>query len=241
MTAEGFKVKPNTDPSAEDFAVDIGADGKLYQGEQPVFGPDGGVKIWTDDVDGERFPVGGAQIGAVNETAPASDIAPSGLNGRFQRVAQNISTLFGYVGSTTDAIVAAGAAGTLAAKLRRVTQGLEDLKTLTKILRNETTGTSTVTAGGQTGTAVDCRGYNAVGIMIPTNFDGSSIQFNVSTDNITYQRLYLPDNSAAVSMSVTPLRSYPLWVELAGWNYIQVVAVTVQAGTDTVFTLQLKS
>lgn len=33
-------------------------------------------------------------------------------------------------GATTDAAVAAGAAGTLSAKLRRVTQGLEDLKTL---------------------------------------------------------------------------------------------------------------
>lgn len=33
-------------------------------------------------------------------------------------------------GATADAIVAAGAAGTLSAKLRRVTQGLEDLKTL---------------------------------------------------------------------------------------------------------------
>lgn len=33
-------------------------------------------------------------------------------------------------GSTTDAAVAAGAAGTVSAKLRRVTQGLEDLKSL---------------------------------------------------------------------------------------------------------------
>lgn len=33
-------------------------------------------------------------------------------------------------GATTDAIVAAGAAGTVSAKLRRITQGLEDLKSL---------------------------------------------------------------------------------------------------------------
>lgn len=36
-------------------------------------------------------------------------------------------------GAVADAIVAAGAAGTLSAKLRRVTQGLEDLKTLIAI------------------------------------------------------------------------------------------------------------
>jgi hypothetical protein len=33
--------------------------------------------------------------GAVTETAPATDIASSGLNGRAQRIAQNLSTLFG--------------------------------------------------------------------------------------------------------------------------------------------------
>lgn len=35
------------------------------------------------------------------------------------------------LGTTADAIVAAGAVGSISAKLRRVTQGLEDLKTLT--------------------------------------------------------------------------------------------------------------
>jgi hypothetical protein len=38
--------------------------------------------------------------------------------------------LINRIGLTSDAIVAAGATGSLAAKLRRVTQGLEDLKTL---------------------------------------------------------------------------------------------------------------
>lgn len=36
---------------------------------------------------------GKAQLGAVGETAPASDTASSGLNGRLQRIAQNITTL----------------------------------------------------------------------------------------------------------------------------------------------------
>lgn len=40
-------------------------------------------------------------------------------------------------GATTDAIVAAGAAGTLSAKLRRVTQGLEDLKSLLVLAAGE--------------------------------------------------------------------------------------------------------
>jgi len=41
-----------------------------------------------------------------------------------------LENLITRLGETTDAIVAAGATGSLSAKLRRVTQGLEDLKTL---------------------------------------------------------------------------------------------------------------
>lgn len=39
--------------------------------------------------------------GAVTETAPASDTASSGLNGRLQRIAQNITTLIGVLRGAT--------------------------------------------------------------------------------------------------------------------------------------------
>lgn len=42
---------------------------------------------------------GNTLTGAVNETAPASDTASSGLNGRLQRIAQNITTLDAALGS----------------------------------------------------------------------------------------------------------------------------------------------
>lgn len=100
-------------------------------------------------------------LGTVTETAPASDVASSGLNGRLQRIAQRLTSLIALLptslgtktaanslavtlssdqaalpapadpfGANADAVVAAGATGSLSAKLRRVTQGLEDLKTL---------------------------------------------------------------------------------------------------------------
>ncbi len=43
-------------------------------------------------------------LGAVTETAPASDTAPSGLNGRLQRIAQRLTTLI------TGVVLAAGTA-----------------------------------------------------------------------------------------------------------------------------------
>jgi hypothetical protein len=55
------------------------------------------VTIATDD----------ARIGPVNETAPASDTASSGLNGREQRIAQNLTTINGKLpalGPATSAL-----------------------------------------------------------------------------------------------------------------------------------------
>lgn len=55
------------------------------------------------------LPVEGPQIGAVTETAPASDTASSGLNGRLQRVSQRLTSLIALF---------ANGAGTASAALR---------------------------------------------------------------------------------------------------------------------------
>lgn len=52
------------------------------------------VTIATDD----------ARIGIVTETAPASDTASSGLNGRLQRVAQNLTTLNTSIGTLNTSV-----------------------------------------------------------------------------------------------------------------------------------------
>lgn len=56
----------------------------------------GGVnaKVVLEDSSGvEVSPASSAQIGALTETAPATDTASSGLNGRLQRIAQRITSL----------------------------------------------------------------------------------------------------------------------------------------------------
>lgn len=45
-----------------------------------------------------------AKLGSVTETAPATDTASSGLNGRLQRVAQRLTSLLSYGGSLAAAI-----------------------------------------------------------------------------------------------------------------------------------------
>jgi hypothetical protein len=56
--------------------------------------------------------------GAVTETAPASDTASSGLNGRLQRIAQRLSTMITNLGSSADGILTTGNAGSIASYLR---------------------------------------------------------------------------------------------------------------------------
>lgn len=62
-----------------------------YQRVKMVLGANG-----TNDGDvasGNPMPVGGSILGATNETAPATDTATSGLNGRLQRIAQRLTSL----------------------------------------------------------------------------------------------------------------------------------------------------
>lgn len=57
---------------------------------QLVLDADGNLKVSVAAAPGGAST---AQIGAVNETAPASDTASSGLNGRLQRIAQRVTSL----------------------------------------------------------------------------------------------------------------------------------------------------
>jgi len=68
---------------------DIG--GVKFQRIKLIHGVDG---VNDGDVSSTNpLPVGGSLIGALTETAPASDTASSGLNGRLQRIAQRLTSL----------------------------------------------------------------------------------------------------------------------------------------------------
>jgi hypothetical protein len=74
------------------------ADSTTGEGARPVILLNASGTQITD------FPAAanGVLIGAVNETAPATDTASSGMNGRLQRIAQRLTTLL-PVGQTTKA------------------------------------------------------------------------------------------------------------------------------------------
>lgn len=101
MAVNSIPVLPSTHPTARPVAVDtVGL--VDYQIIKTAVGGDG-VAVWVEDVDGSRFPVGGAQIGATNEAAPGTDTAASGLNGRLQRIAQRLTSLIALLPASLGA------------------------------------------------------------------------------------------------------------------------------------------
>ena len=75
-------------------------------------------RVALNDSDGSDLALG-AKLGAPTETAPGSDTASSGLNGRLQRIAQRLTTLIAAVGTQVYG------AGTAAAA-QRVTHASDD-------------------------------------------------------------------------------------------------------------------
>lgn len=68
---------------------------------QPVTLVSNGLEV---DLSGIAAAATAAQIGAVGETAPTTDTASSGLNGRLQRIAQRLTTAITSLGSILTAL-----------------------------------------------------------------------------------------------------------------------------------------
>jgi len=98
---------------------------------QPVLGqnvPGQGTDTFKMPIMAIGFrPTGGGPVVPIDPTNPLPVSDASGPGNTNITIANGDDVA---EGSTTDVIVAAGAAGTVSAKLRRATQGLEDLKTL---------------------------------------------------------------------------------------------------------------
>lgn len=194
---------------------DIG--GVQYQRIKAGWGTDG-VFQETADTDGVRLPVGGGQIGAINEAAPGSDIASSGLNGRLQRIAQRLSTLIGLF---PTALTPAGA--------------LKDGSAEAVLTASVAAGTTTSPSG------IDLSGLRNWGLIVPANFDGTQIQFLMSdTAGGTMWGVYDITNTRVV-MTVGPGRYYDVPGELMALRFVKIECLTTQSTTSTDFLIIGKS
>jgi hypothetical protein len=92
---------------------------------------------------------------------------------------------------------------------------------------------ATVASGASLSGVIGLNGCLPTGLVIPSNFDGTQITFQVSADGTTYQVLWC--NGALLTLTVAASVSYTLKPEdFIGWRYLKVATVTQQATSDTV-------
>lgn len=229
--ADNVRVKD----SASGLDVPVAADdigGVEYQRIKIGWGPDGTFNEVTD-TDGIRVPIGGGQIGLLSETAPASDTAASGLNGRLQRIAQRLTSLIALLPASLGAKASAASLSVVLAS----DQGAVP----SSAVRREAVLTCSVASGQTVSAAIDTAGYGNIGVIVPATFDGTSISFQTADILAgTYVPVY-DITGQPVAVPVAASRAVDLPGELLFCRFIKIVCGTVQATTTTDFLVLLRS
>lgn len=157
-----------------------------------------------------------AVIGATNETAPASDTAMSGLNGRLQRIAQRLTSLialFYAQASTTASQVGVLIQGAVTTSAPSYTTGQTDPLSLTTVggLRSALVDNS----GNQFDYTIPTQVTQA--LLNPTDLSRASLSTSSSGDSTVV---------AAVSGQTT--RVHRMWISVAG-----AVTITPKRGSTS--------
>lgn len=101
--------------------------------------------------------------------------------------------------------------------------------------------TASVAIAGNLSAELDLTGLRNWGFIVPSTFDGSLINFQMSDISAgTYIPVYDITNTL-VQMTVTAGRYYDIPGELMGIRFLKINCVTAQATTTTVFTIVGKS
>jgi hypothetical protein len=142
-------------------------------------------------------------IGSLTETAPATDTASSGLNGRTQRIAQRLTSIFGGVGDTTDAMVAAGANGSVVALLKRLTTdqaaAIADTTAINVIPIFSSSGNTSATTAA-TGTNYTAFGSQACKQLTLENNTGTELEFTYGGTGTSFP---VPNGKAFTFFGIT--------------------------------------
>ena len=102
--------------------------------------------------------------------------------------------------------------------------------------------TATIAVSGTTSNALDIKNWTPVGMVLPSSFDGTTITFTASdSEGGTYVPVY-DKTGTQISYTVAASRAIKIVPEdLAGFEFIKLVAGSSQTTTDTEITLVLKA
>ena len=94
-------------------------------------------------------------------------------------------------------------------------------------LRQGVSTTATIAASGTKTNAIEAKASVSFGVVIPSGFTGTTVTFEVSADNTTYQALN--NTSGAVSMTVAAAKSYTLPADLTPWPWFKIVSGSTES------------
>jgi hypothetical protein len=144
------------------------------------------------------------KVGSLTESAPASDTASSGLNGRLQRLAQRLTSLIGLFPSALTG------SGNFKVALSESTAS------------QAVTGTVTVTQSTATNLKVD-----ASGVAVPVTDNSGSLTVDAPVGTPVFVRL--SDGSSAIATLAVSLASLPALA--AGTSLIGLVSASAETST----------
>lgn len=150
-----------------------------------------GFSVTISTEDKAALDLVATDLGATNETAPASDTAVSGLNGRAQRIAQRLSSLITALGSPFQAGGALGAGSAIIGKVSAVDSGGTDAT-------NTTAHTIKTTLYDTTGTPID---FTAESPVNQTKINGVAVSTGNGVVGTGVQRVALASDTTMPALA----------------------------------------
>lgn len=99
--------------------------------------------------------------------------------------------------------------------------------------RAGTNQTVTIANAGTKSTSIDLVDAITAGIVLPAAFTGTTITFETSHDDVTFQAL-TDKYGNAVTMTVAQGKSYTLPDEVAPWPFVKLVSGSAEGGDRTI-------
>lgn len=175
------------------------------------------------------------KTGSLTETAPATDTASSGLNGRLQRIAQRITSLITALGSPFQA---GGSIGNTSFAATQATASSLNAQTasVAAVLPAATTMQNAATANGN-GTNLPVTGYTTAVLNVVSSVamsGGTTINFEASVDDTTFVSIAGHQIGNNGSLQTTTTADGDFRINCAGYKSIRARISAYSAGTITV-------
>lgn len=166
-------------------------------------------------------------LGTLTETAPASDTASSGLNGRLQRIAQRLTSLIALFPSSLGRLTSENSLSVTLAN-----QDFQDLSVTGEPAQAATVNNILTTSAGASST--DLTGYRSGSVQVVSTASGGTYIFEGSNNNINFQTIpvfsQLILTGTPITAAITATVSNLIYVFPVNFRYLRLRIVTTITG-----------